>query len=71
MKLDDFHKMVGITNEEQRRAYYRIHQLGLYSCMKCGEIVYDVMNGCPSCGYDGGRSEYTPNYARIMSRNEV
>ncbi len=53
MKLEDFHKMVGITNEEQRRTYYHIHKLGIYSCLKCGEIIYNTVLGCPFCGYDG------------------
>jgi hypothetical protein len=52
MKLADFHKMLGITNEEQRKAYYRIHMLGIYSCMHCDEIIFDLNAGCPTCGKD-------------------
>lgn len=48
MKLEDFHKMVGITNEEQRRTYYQVHHLALYSCPFCGEIVFDILIGCPN-----------------------
>jgi len=50
MKLKDFHKMVGITNEEQRKTYYRIHMLGIYSCQVCDEIVTNLDAGCPVCG---------------------
>ena len=56
MKLTDFHKMVGITNEEERRTYYKIHQLGLYSCPECDEIIDDIRQGCPVCEY--GKTKY-------------
>lgn len=51
MKLADFHKMVGITNEEERRTYYKIHHLGLYICPECDEIIDDIRRGCCVCGY--------------------
>lgn len=55
MKLKDFHKMIGLKTEEQIQTYYRIHNLAIYSCIKCGEIIYNIDHMCPHCSYFGGK----------------
>ncbi len=50
MKLSDYHKMNNLTTENEIREFYRVHQLGIYSCIKCGEIINDPQKPCPICG---------------------
>lgn len=49
MKLQEYKDMFNLDTDEKFMAHCKLHQLGIYSCPHCGEIINDPSNYICCC----------------------